>query len=192
MSDSTNYEIVEFHGQPAFREWLMVHGTDTDGIWLKIYKKASSVASITYAEALDEALCFGWIDGQKKSYDELSFLQKFTPRRPRSMWSKRNIEHINRLKEAGQIMPGGLLEVEKAQADGRWQAAYDAATDMQAPDYFSKELSKHPKAESFYATLNKANTYAIAWRLQTAKTEATRLRRMEKIIAMLGAGKKLH
>jgi uncharacterized protein YdeI (YjbR/CyaY-like superfamily) len=137
-------------------------------------------------------LCFGWIDGQKKSYDEHSFLQKFTPRRPRSIWSKRNIEHINRLKEAGLMMPGGLLEVEKAQADGRWAAAYDAAVDMKVPDYFLAMLGKYPKAESFYATLNKTNTYAIAWRLQTAKTEATRLRRAEKIIEMLDDGKKLH
>jgi uncharacterized protein YdeI (YjbR/CyaY-like superfamily) len=192
MSDPTDYGIVEFHDQPIFREWLMAHSKDTDGIWLKIYKKASDITSITYAEALEEALCFGWIDGQKKSYDEFSFLQKFTPRRPKSMWSKRNIEHIARLTEAAQMMPAGLAEVEKAQADGRWQAAYDAATGMQVPDYFLKELSGYPKAESFYATLNKANTYAIAWRLQTAKTEATRLRRVEKIIGMLNAGKKLH
>ena len=187
-----NYEIAEFKNQPAFREWLKAHGKDTDGVWLRIYKKASGVTTITYAEAVDEALCFGWIDGQKKGYDERSFLQKFTPRRARSMWSKRNIEHINRLKEAGLMMPAGLLEVEKAQADGRWQAAYDTPTDMQIPDYFLKELSKHPKAKLFYATLNKANLYAIAWRLQTAKTEATRLRRAEKIIEMLDAGRKLH
>lgn len=187
-----DYEIVEFHDQSTFRDWLVVHGGDTSGIWLRIYKKASNITSIAYAEALDEALCFGWIDGQKKSYDELSFLQKFTPRQPRSMWSKRNIEHVNRLKEADLMTPAGLLEVEKAQAGGRWEAAYDTPTNMQVPDYFLKELSKHPKAESFYATLNKANTYAIGWRLQTAKTEATRLRRAEKIIEMLDAGKKLH
>jgi uncharacterized protein YdeI (YjbR/CyaY-like superfamily) len=187
-----DYEIGEFHDQPAFREWLTTHGADTQGIWLRIYKKASGMATITYAEALDEALCFGWIDGLKKSYDELSFLQKFTPRRPKSMWSKRNIEHISRLQEAGQMMPAGLQQVQQAQADGRWEAAYDAPATMQVPDYFLKELNKHPKAEAFYATLNKTNTYAIAWRLQTAKTEATRLRRVEKIIAMLDAGEKLH
>lgn len=192
MPNSAEYQIVEFHNQAAFREWLTAHGKDVNGIWLRIYKKASGIATVTYAQALDEALCFGWIDGQKKGYDGLSFLQKFTPRRPRSMWSKRNIEHINRLKEAGLMMPAGLLEVEKAQADGRWKAAYDTPTDMQVPSYFLKELSKHPEAELFYATLNKANRYAIAWRLQTAKTEATRLRRTEKIIEMLNAGKRLH
>lgn len=192
MNTSNDYEIKEFHDQPAFRDWLTTHREDHDGIWLRIYKKASNVATVTYTEALDEALCFGWIDGQKKSYDDLSFLQKFTPRRPKSMWSKRNIEHVNRLKETGQMMPTGLLEVEKAQADGRWEAAYDTPTDMQIPDYFLQALSKHPKAELFYATLNKSNRYAIAWRLQTAKTEATRLRRTEKIIEMLDEGKKLH
>jgi len=192
MDKPISYEIKEFNSQSAFRTWLTAHHEDYDGIWLRIYKKASNVVSVTYAEALDEALCFGWIDGQKKSYDELSFLQKFTPRRSRSMWSKRNIEHITRLKETGQMTPKGLLEVEKAQADGRWAAAYDTPTDMQVPDYFLRELGKHPKAESFYTTLNKSNRYAIAWRLQTAKSEATRLRRMEKIIATLNEGKRVH
>ena len=186
-----DYEVVEFHDQSSFRAWLTTHGKDAKGIWLRIYKKASNIASITYAEALDEALCFGWIDGQKKSYDELSFLQKFTPRRPRSMWSQRNIEHVNRLKQANLMTPAGLLEVEKAQADGRWEAAYDSPANMQVPDYFLEELNKHPKAKLFYTTLNKTNTYAIAWRLQTAKTETTRLRRAEKIIEMLNAGRKL-
>jgi len=192
MNTPPDYEIVEFRDQPAFRDWLTAQGKDINGIWLKIYKKNSNIPSITYAEALDEALCFGWIDGQKKSYDEFSFLQKFTPRRPKSMWSKRNIEHVNRLKEAGQMMPPGLLEVEKAQADGRWKAAYDTPTNMEVPGYFLEALRKYPRAELFYATLNKANTYAIAWRLQTAKTEETRARRMEKIIALLDQGQRLH
>ncbi len=187
-----DYQIQSFQNQAAFREWLMSHGKDTQGIWLRIYKKASQVPSITYDQALDEALCFGWIDGQKKSYDELSFLQKFTPRRSKSMWSKRNIEHITRLKAAGLMTPAGQLEVEKAQADGRWEAAYDAPSNMQVPDYFLKELDKSPKAKALYETLNKTNKYAIAWRLQTAKTEATRTRRTAKIIAMLNAGEKLH
>jgi uncharacterized protein YdeI (YjbR/CyaY-like superfamily) len=170
----------------------VTHGEDTKGIWLRIYKKASGEASITYAEALDEALCFGWIDGQKKSYDEASFLQKFTPRRARSIWSKRNIEHIQRLTEQGLMMPSGLLEVERAKEDGRWAAAYDGASEMVIPDAFLAELKKHPVAEKFFATLNKTNTYAIAWRLQTAKTEETRKRRQDKIIALLNTEQKLH
>lgn len=163
-----------------------------DGVWVRIYKKASGIPSVSYAEALDEALCYGWIDGQKKSYDELSFLQKFTPRRPKSMWSKRNIEQIARLKNAGLMTSSGLLEVEKAQADGRWEAAYDSPSNMELPEYFLKELSKYPKAESFYNSLNKTNQYAVAWRLQTAKSDAVRISRTEQLIAMLDAGEKLH
>lgn len=187
-----DYEILAFKNAAGWRLWLDENHGKVDGIWARLYKKASGIPTVSYAEALDEALCYGWIDGQKKRYDELSFLQKFTPRRPRSMWSKRNIEHIARLSSAGLMMPSGLLEVKKAQEDGRWDAAYDAPSDMQTPDYFFKELQKHPKAESFYSELNKTNKYAIAWRLQTAKTDATRLRRTEMLIAMLDAGEKLH
>lgn len=187
-----DYAILAFKSAAAWRQWLGTRYSKVDGIWVRLYKKASGITSVSYAEALDEALCYGWVDGQKKSYDELSFLQKFTPRRSRSMWSKRNIEHISRLKAANVMAPAGLLEVEKAQADGRWAAAYDAPSSMQAPGYFLEELSKHSKAALFYATLNKTNKYAIAWRLQTARTDATRLSRTQKIIAMLDAGEKLH
>ncbi|HSW80040.1 MAG TPA: YdeI/OmpD-associated family protein [Candidatus Saccharimonadales bacterium] len=187
-----DYQIVAFTDQAKFRAWLTVHSQSVNGIWLQMYKKASNVPSITYAQALDEALCFGWIDGQKKSYDEASFLQKFTPRRPKSMWSKRNIEHIGRLTELGLMMPAGLAEVERAKADGRWAAAYDTPSEMIIPDEFLAELKKHPVAEKFFATLNKTNTYAIAWRLQTAKTKVTRKRRQDKIIALLNAEQKLH
>jgi uncharacterized protein YdeI (YjbR/CyaY-like superfamily) len=146
---SLDYEIIGFEDQATFRKWLEEHGADTQGIWMRIQKKSSPKKSITYAEALDEALCYGWIDGQKKSYDEYSFLQKFTPRRPRSMWSKRNIEHIQRLKEANLMTAAGLLEVEKAKNDGRWAAAYDAPSEMQIPKYFIEELSKHPRQNLF-------------------------------------------
>jgi len=187
-----DYEIIPFEDSAAWRRWLERNYGNVNGVWLRIYKKASGIPTVNYAEALDEALCYGWIDGQKKSYDELSFLQKFTPRRPRSMWSKRNIEHISRLTDANLMAPAGLLEVEKAQADGRWAAAYDAPSTMQAPDYFLKELSEHPTAEAFYNGLNKTNKYAFAWRLQTAKTDTTRLQRTEKFIAMLKAGETFH
>lgn len=189
---AVDYEIVEFIDQAAYRAWLAANGSSVDGIWLRIYKKGSGVASVNYAQALDEALCFGWIDGQSKRYDELSFLQKFTPRRARSLWSKRNTEHISRLKDAGLMTAAGLQEVEKAQADGRWAAAYDGPADMQIPEYFIDELRKYPEAGLFYNGLSKTNKYAIAWRLQTAKTDATRLRRMEKLIAMLREGEKFH
>lgn len=187
-----DYEIVEVADQAAFRAWLADNATKVPGIWLKIYKKDSGVASITYAHALDEALCYGWIDGQKKTYDELSFLQKFTPRRASSMWSKRNIDNVERLTKSGLMTEAGLREVAAAKADGRWEQAYDKPSDMQVPKFFLDMLAQHPKAEAFYKELNRANTYAIAWRLQTAKTEATRLKRAEKLIAMLDAGQKLH
>jgi uncharacterized protein YdeI (YjbR/CyaY-like superfamily) len=187
-----DYDIIEFPGSADFRSWLSKHAADTPGIWMRIYKKASGVPSIIYAEALDEALCFGWIDGQKKGYDEVSFLQKFTPRRPKSLWSKRNIEHVERLTQAGLMTQAGLAEVQKAKDDGRWEAAYDTPSTMEVPGYFLKELRKHPKAEAFYDTLSKTNEYAIAWRLQTAKTDATRQRRIEKLISMLEAGDKIH
>lgn len=187
-----DYETIAFADQAAFRSWLVQNGNSTSGIWLKIYKKDSQVASISYAQALDEALCFGWIDGQRKGYDELAFLQKFTPRRPRSLWSKRNIEYVERLTAAGQMTEAGLREARNAQADGRWAAAYDKPSEMVVPQFFLDELKKHPKAEVFFSTLNKTNTYAIAWRLQTAKTEATRQRRAEKLLAILEAGQKLY
>lgn len=187
-----DYEIVEFRDQAAFRAWLAKNAGKSPGIWMKFYKKGSGVTSINYAQALDEALCFGWIDGQVKKYDELAYLQKFTPRRPRSMWSKRNIENVERVTKAGKMTKAGLAEVEAAKADGRWAQAYDSASNMEAPGFFLEMLRQNPKAEAFYKTLNRANTYAIAWRLQTAKSEETRVRRAEKLIAMLEAGQKLH
>jgi uncharacterized protein YdeI (YjbR/CyaY-like superfamily) len=187
-----DYEIIAFKDPAAWRHWLDKDHAKIDGAWLRLYKKASGVPTVSYAEALDEALCYGWIDGQKKSYDEVSFLQKFTPRRAKSMWSKRNIEHIQRLTEQGLMMPAGILEVERAKEDGRWAAAYDASSEMTVPDEFIAELKKHPVAEKFFTTLNKTNTYAIAWRLQTAKTEETRKRRQDKILALLDAEQKLH
>lgn len=187
-----DYEIIAFKDSAIWRLWLDENHAKIEGVWLRLYKKSSSVPTVSYAEALDEALCYGWIDGQKKSYDEESYLQKFTPRRVRSMWSKRNIEHIQRLTEQGLMMPAGILEVERAKEDGRWAAAYDTPSEMIIPDEFLAELKKHPVAEKFFATLNKANTYAIAWRLQTAKTEETRKRRQDKIIALLDAKQKLH
>ena len=181
----TDYETLEFETTEGFRLWLAKNHATVNGVWLKFYKKASGIESVTYAEALDEALCYGWIDGQRKSLDDVSFLQKYTPRRTKSMWSKRNIEHIERLTAAGLMTPAGDAEVERAQQDGRWQAAYDAPTNMTVPEDFIAELDKHPKAKAFFETLNKTNRYAIAWRLQTATTNVTRLRRQEKILAML-------
>lgn len=187
-----DYKILELKSQPEFRSWLDANSATVAGVWLRIYKKASGIDTVTYAQALDEALCYGWIDGQRKSYDDISFLQKFTPRRPRSMWSKRNITYVERLTATGQMTKHGLREVESAKADGRWDAAYDGPSSIQVPDYFADALSKNPKASVTFENLNKTNRYAILWRLHTVKTDATRHRLTEKFIAMLEAGQSLH
>lgn len=159
---------------------------------LRIYKKDSGVASITYAEALQQALCFGWIDGQRLPLDESSWVQKFTPRRAKSGWSKINVAHAERLIRDGQMMPTGLKEVEAAKADGRWAAAYDSPANATVPPEFVRELGRNAKAKQFYATLNKANLYSIAYRLQTAKRPETKLKRIKLIIEMLARGEKFH
>ena len=167
-----------FKSQAAFDAWLAKHHAKADGIWLQYFKKASGRLTITYAEALDVALCYGWIDGQRKSLDAESFLQLYTPRRKRSLWSKINKGHVARLIESGRMQPAGLAEVERAKADGRWDQAYGNAKDIAIPADFLRALAKNKKARAFFATLNKANTYAIAWRLATAKKPETRARRM--------------
>ncbi|MBW8863918.1 MAG: YdeI/OmpD-associated family protein [Verrucomicrobia bacterium] len=183
---------LQFKTAAAFRAWLTVNHATCDGIWLRFFKKDSGKATVTYAEALDQALCFGWIDGQVKSLDELSWIQKFTPRRARSGWSKRNTEHVERLAKAGLMMPAGLQQVEAAKVDGRWAAAYESSKNAKPPADFLKALGKDKKAKAFFETLNKANVYAIVYRLQTAKKPETRARRMETILAMLGRGEKFH
>jgi uncharacterized protein YdeI (YjbR/CyaY-like superfamily) len=184
--------IQSFKTSREWRSWLAKNHAKPDGVWLRIFKKNSDVATVSYAEALDEALCYGWIDGQKKAYDTQSFLQRFTPRRPKSVWSKRNREHVARLIREKRMTPAGLAHVEAAKKDGRWDAAYDASSTMTVPADFLKELKRDKDAYAFFKTLNRANTYAIAWRLQTAKKPETRAQRMEKLLAMLSEGKKLH
>jgi uncharacterized protein YdeI (YjbR/CyaY-like superfamily) len=166
--------------------------TRAPGLLLRIYKKDSGVPSVTYAEALDQALCFGWIDGQKLPFDANSWVQKWTPRRARSSWSKINAGHVDRLIQEGQMTVAGLKEVEAARADGRWAAAYDSPASAAVPQEFVKELARNAKAKQFYATLNKANLYSIAYRLQTAKRPETKLKRMKLIIEMLARGEKFH
>lgn len=182
-----DYDIIEFREPAAFRDWLENNVQKQVGVWLRIYKKASGIQSVTYAEALDEALCFGWIDGIKKTYDEQSYIQKFTPRRKRSLWSKRNIEHIERLRNEGRMTQAGEAEVQRAMDDGRWDAAYDAPSTMVVPDDFIKRLDDNEAAKVAFDKLKKSGRYAISWQLQTAKTEVTRIRRMQKIIDELTA-----
>jgi uncharacterized protein YdeI (YjbR/CyaY-like superfamily) len=159
---------------------------------LRIYKKDSGIPSVTYAEALDQALCFGWIDGQRLPFDASSWVQKFTPRRAKGGWSKINVGHVDRLIREGKMTPAGLKEVEAAKTDGRWAAAYDSPANATVPPEFVKELARNPKAKQFYATLNRANLYSIAYRLQTAKRPETKIRRIKLIIEMLARGEKFH
>ena len=181
-----------FRSSKELRAWMVKEHTRASGLLLRIYKKDSGVPSVTYAEALDQALCFGWIDGQKLPFDESSWIQKFTPRRARSGWSKKNVGHVDRLIQEGQMTPAGLKEIEAAKADGRWAAAYDSPANAMVPPEFVKELARNAKAKQFYATLNKANLYAIAYRLQTAKRPETKVKRMKLIIEMLARGEKFH
>jgi uncharacterized protein YdeI (YjbR/CyaY-like superfamily) len=192
MQSVEQQPIVSFATAQEWRAWLVKHHAQSNGIELRIFKKASGQQSVSYEEALDEALCFGWIDGQKKSYDEESWIQKFTPRRSKSIWSKRNQEHVARLTKEKRMMPSGLKEVEAAKKDGRWDSAYDSPKNMEIPSDFLRELKKDTSAYEFFQTLNKANLYAIAWRLQTAKKPETREKRMKTMLAMLAQGKKFH
>ena len=181
-----------FRSSQELRAWLAKEYARATNLFLRIYKKDSGVVSVTYAEALDQALCFGWIDGQKLPLDGISWVQKFTPRRSKSGWSKRNITHVNRLIQAGQMTPAGLKQVEAAKADGRWVAAYDSPANATVPPEFMKELARNTKAKQFFSTLNRANLYAIAYRLQTAKRSETKSKRMKLIIEMLARREKFH
>ncbi|WP_255367146.1 YdeI/OmpD-associated family protein [Dyella sp. OK004] len=185
-------EPQSFRSSKELRAWMAKEHARARGLLLRIYKKDSGVPSVTYAEALDQALCFGWIDGKKLPFDANSWVQKFTPRRAKSGWSKINVAHVDRLIQEGQMTPAGLKEVEAAKADGRWTTAYDSSANATVPPEFIEELARNAKAKQFYATLNKANLYSIAYRLQTAKRSETKIKRIKLIIDMLARGEKFH
>ena len=185
-------KTLAFSSPQKFRCWLEKNHGLAEGIWLRFFKKASGKKSITYAEALDQALCFGWIDGQLKPFDADSWIQRYTPRRARSAWSERNTLHIERLTKAGLMEPPGQAAVEAARKDGRWAAAYASPRHATAPEDFLVELRKNPRALAFYQTLNRANLYAIVYRLQTAKKPETRARRRKLILEMLAEEKCFH
>lgn len=192
MATTKDLPVLLFKTQQEWAHWLEKNHTQTDGIWLHMYKKDAGLPSIDYAQALEEALCYGWIDGMAKSYDETSFIRKFTPRRAKSMWSERNTKHIERLIAAGKMKPAGILEVEKAKADGRWEKAYAAWSDASVPEDFLAALKKNKKAKTFFDTLSKQNLYAIYFRLQNAKKPETRAKRIVTFIQMLERGEKFH
>jgi uncharacterized protein YdeI (YjbR/CyaY-like superfamily) len=181
-----------FASQAAWEEWLEANHGDSPGIWVKIAKKAAGIATVTHAEALEVALCFGWIDGQRKALDDSYFLQKFTPRTRKSTWSRINRESAERLVAAGRMRPAGLAAIEAARADGRWDAAYEPQSTATVPDDLQRALDARPRAAAFFASLDSRNRYAILYRLQDAKKAETRARRLEQFVAMLEAHRKLH
>ena len=185
--------VEHFADASAWEHWLERH-SQSPGVWLKIAKKDAGIPSVTYTEALDVALCHGWIDGQKKAFDARFFLQRFTPRRARSTWSKINVAKIETLTAAGRMRPAGQREVDAARADGRWDAAYDGAKSMEVPPELAKALAlaRHRKAKAFFDTLDRANRYAVCWRVQTAVKAETKQARVEKLVAMLARGEKIH
>ena len=192
MIPKADLPILSFLSLKAWEAWLKTYHARSDGIWLQFHKKHSGKPSITYVEALDGALCYGWIDGQLKPLDSASWLRKFTPRRQRSGWSKRNTEHVARLTAAGKMKPAGLRQVEAAKADGRWERAYSAPSGMEVPADFLAAVARHKQAQRCFATLSKANKYAIAYRLETAVKPETRERRFATMLAMLKKGESFH
>lgn len=191
MTELKTIPTIEFKTAEIFETWLEKNHDSSSGLWMKIFKKDSGKKTISYAEALDVALCYGWIDGQKRTFDEQAWLQKFCPRTAKSIWSKVNIGHVERLINEGKMRPAGLKAVEKAKADGRWERAYDSPSKMTIPEDFLKELSKNKKAEEFFKGLNKTNLFAIGFRLQTAKKTETREKRVKEIIEKLAKRERL-
>jgi uncharacterized protein YdeI (YjbR/CyaY-like superfamily) len=183
--------ILSFASAVEMEDWLEGNHAGSDGIWLKIGKKGSGIASVTYAEALKLALCFGWIDSQKRGFDERYFLQRFTPRRPGGRWSRINRKKAEALIASGAMRPAGLLEVEAARGDGRWEAAYAGQRTAKVPDDLQRELDRNEAARDVFAKLDSANRYAILYRLEDAKKPETRARRLRKFVAMLERGEKI-
>jgi uncharacterized protein YdeI (YjbR/CyaY-like superfamily) len=192
MTTAADLPIIPFASREAWAAWLEEQHATSDGLWLKFAKKGSGLDTVTYAEAVEVALCYGWIDGQVRKLDEDHYLQRFTPRRARSRWSKINRQKATELIERGEMKPAGLREVERAKADGRWDAAYDAPSTATVPEDLRRELEKNEPAREFFETLDGRNRYAILYQIQDARRPETRARRIEKYVAMLGEGKKIY
>ena len=192
MTAKPELPTLPFASREAWEAWLEEEHATSDGLWLKIAKKGSGIETVTFTEALDVALCYGWIDSQRAGFDERYFLQRFTPRKPRSKWSQVNRGKVARLIEAGRMKPAGLREVERAKADGRWDAAYEPQSAATVPDDLRLELEKNEGAREFFEALNSTNRYAILFRIQDAKKPETRARRIAKYVEMLAEGKKLY
>jgi uncharacterized protein YdeI (YjbR/CyaY-like superfamily) len=184
--------VMTFDSTDAWDAWLAAHHAGSPGLWLKIAKKGAAGRTISYSDALDVALCHGWIDGQKGRHDDEYWLQRFTPRKPGSRWSKINTERAAALIESGRMRPAGLSEVERAQADGRWEQAYESQSRVTVPEDLARALAANERARAFFATLDSANRYAILYRIGTAKKPETRAKRIDTFVAMLSEHKKIH
>jgi uncharacterized protein YdeI (YjbR/CyaY-like superfamily) len=191
MSTGQELPIVDAADQQAWRQWLEANHDALPGAWLRFAKKTSPTTSVSYREAVEEALCYGWIDGQARGYDAHFYLQRFTPRRTRSKWSQINREKATRLIAAGRMRPAGMAQVEAAQADGRWEAAYPAQSNATVPDDLQAELDRHPDAKAFFATLKGQARYAFLYRLHNVTKPEARARRIADYIEVLSSGKTL-
>lgn len=186
MAAPTPEQILSVADAGAWRAWLDGHGSSSDGVWLMLAKKGTvEPTSLTYADALDEALCNGWIDGQKRSHDASTFLQRFTPRRPRSLWSARNVEHIARLEAEGRMKDSGRAQVAAAKADGRWERAYAGSADAVVPDDLVAALAAVPRASARFDALSRADRFSVLHPIMTAATPETRARRVARAVATL-------
>jgi uncharacterized protein YdeI (YjbR/CyaY-like superfamily) len=181
-----------FASQAKWQAWLAANHATAPGVWLEIAKKGSGIASVSYAEAIETALCYGWIDGQKAGLDDDRWRQRFTPRTRRSRWSKVNLEKVTALIERGEMQPAGLREVDAAKADGRWDTAYAGQASMTVPEDLRVALARNARARAFFETLDGSNRYAVLYRIHDAKRPETRRRRIEKFVAMLAAHRTLH
>jgi uncharacterized protein YdeI (YjbR/CyaY-like superfamily) len=191
-AEAPSLEVLEFADQVAWGDWLGEHHADTAGVWLRIAKKAAAVTTVAYPEVLDAAICHGWIDGQRKPLDETYFLQRFTPRGPRSKWSQVNREKALALIAAGRMRPPGQAEVEAARADGRWEAAYEPQSRASTPEDFQRALDQNPKAGEFFATLTGSRRYAFLYRLHNVRSPERRAQRIADYIVRLSEGRTLN
>jgi uncharacterized protein YdeI (YjbR/CyaY-like superfamily) len=181
--------ILEFPEAAAWAHWLGERHASSKGVWLKIAKKSSGIPTVTHPEALEEALCYGWIDGQRAPHDEVYYLQRFTPRRPRSKWSQVNRDKVTKLIEQGRMKPAGQAQIDAAKQDGRWDAAYAPQSSQEIPEDFQRALEQNPKAHEFFKTLRGARRYSFLYRIQDAKRPETRARRISEFVTMLAEGR---
>ena len=192
MNATRNAPVLAFASQAEWEAWLAAQPAASPGVWLKFAKKSAGAPSVTKLEAIDSALCYGWIDGQIGRFDEHWFLTRFTPRRRGSRWSEVNRDNVLRLMAAGRMQPGGLAQVQAAQADGRWDAAYAPQSRAEVPEDLQQALEARPEAKAFFATLTGANRYAVLYRIQDAKKAETRARRIQTFVQMLARGETVH